>query len=637
MKVSLRGKLVLLLTIVALLPLLAAVAMIVFGGRSLRGEYIGQSIQSVAMSEASALRTTLLKDIEKLQLVFSADVIRAGLAEPCRARSPVAWEELDAVWKTLSPEDPRIVEVQNNAMARELQRIREGDPRVAEIILTDCFGQLAAATGRTEDYYQADEDWWQGVEHRGDPQIYIPNINYDASSHVWSLDLCIPVLQNGELIGVGKAVVDITRWLRTTTFTVAGSEASIVFLRKDGVVIYRRDMEPLSGTLAHWESPLADSGLPGWRISDDGHIQAYARVRLPKQIDELRAEIPEWTLMVTLARAEAMGGLAELSAIVLVVGLLIIAVVFLVGLYLVNHFVVVRVYRLHRATRRVAEGDLSHRIQPRRSKWRPIAIDEIDELAEDFNFMVDQIKRGYEDLAAADQLKLKFIRVAGHELRTPVSYILGMTRLLKDSKDPARLLHAIQSMGAKAKRLDEIIQAMFKLMPEQRYSEDLFYEDVAVAELLEDVYLDCHPFIEQRNQQLIIEGGEGVPTLVADEAKLHDVLENLVMNAIKFTPDGGAIKVRAAAQLGGFCTITVQDQGPGIPEADMPHIFEPFYSGGDVMKHSSGRVGYDKRGMGLGLAIVRHFVELHGGSVSASSGPTGTIFTVTIPLKPPRR
>ncbi|MCK4602319.1 MAG: sensor histidine kinase, partial [Phycisphaerae bacterium] len=90
-------------------------------------------------------------------------------------------------------------------------------------------------------------------------------------------------------------------------------------------------------------------------------------------------------------------------------------------------------------------------------------------------------------------------------------------------------------------------------------------------------------------------------------------------------------------QLGERVSIAVQDQGSGIAVGDLPHIFEPFFSGSDVMKHSSGQLGYQKRGMGLGLAVAKRFTELHGGTVSVSSGPSGSTFTVSIPSQPPPR
>ena len=116
---------------------------------------------------------------------------------------------------------------------------------------------------------------------------------------------------------------------------------------------------------------------------------------------------------------------------------------------------------------------------------------------------------------------------------------------------------------------------------------------------------------------------------------LYDVIENLVMNAIKFTPDGGVVEVAVGAELGGRVSIAVKDQGPGIPQIDLPHIFEPFFSGGEVLQHSTGRSGYEKRGMGLGLAIVRHFIQLHAGTVTVSAGKSGTVFAITIPIEPP--
>jgi signal transduction histidine kinase len=211
--------------------------------------------------------------------------------------------------------------------------------------------------------------------------------------------------------------------------------------------------------------------------------------------------------------------------------------------------------------------------------------------------------------------------------------MLGMSRLMKDSTDPGKLLYAVQSMGAKAKRLDEIIQAMFKLMPDQMAIGQLNYRDVVLAELLEEVYLDSFPFVEKRSQRLIVENDDPRITIKVDREKLRDIIENLVMNAIKFTPDQGIIHIRVSKQLGGFVLIAVQDQGPGIPDAEMKHIFKPFFSGGDVLKHSSGE-GFGKRGLGLGLAIVKYFTELHGGTVGVATGPTGSVFTVSLPEQP---
>jgi signal transduction histidine kinase len=212
-----------------------------------------------------------------------------------------------------------------------------------------------------------------------------------------------------------------------------------------------------------------------------------------------------------------------------------------------------------------------------------------------------------------------------------------MGRLLRDSKDPEKLYQALQTVGTKAKRLDEITQAMFKLMPESPSAEAMHLEDVDLAELLAEVRMDMRLFLEQRNQNLILRITRDVPPIRADRGKLRDVLTNLVTNAIKFTPDGGEVGVDVSCRSPQTVAIAVSDQGPGIPPEDLPHIFEPFFSGTDVLLHSTGEAGYLKRGIGLGLTVVKYFVELHGGTVHVSTGAWGTIFTVEMPISPQAR
>ncbi len=424
-------------------------------------------------------------------------------------------------------------------------------------------------------------------------------------------------------------------WLGGAKWWRGGRRPCVVFGRRKGPNIYTDNGEPRETKASEWHGPIATSNAPGWRVTKTGEIQGYAPIQLPRTILGHEVIIPRWSLVLCMPEAEALRPVTQLSMAVLAIGLAIIVIIFLAGLYLVDRIVIRRVYRIRQATRNIAAGDLTQRVEPRRGRRPIVSADEIDALAEDFNNMASQIQRSHEELTTANQLKINFIRIAGHELRTPVSYLLAMARLLKNSQDTPRLLRGIQSMAAKAKRLDEIIHAMFKLMPDQRYTQQLQYSEISVAELLEEAREDCLPFLEQRKQRLIIEGIEKVKSIRADRAKLRDVLENLVMNAIKFTPDAGVVKLRLGQQLGGYATFAVQDQGPGIPDSDIPHIFEPFYSGSDVMRHSSGQVEYEKRGMGLGLAIVRHFVELHGGSINVSTTEHGSTFTITIPIEPP--
>jgi len=648
MRVGIRIKLVVLLALVALLPLLAALITITVEGRRLRRESYGQAIRSLAAAQAIALQAALPKDIEKLYVGLQYEPeVAAYLTARTVPKGPQELKRLDDVWPGLPLDAKPLAMVLHNTIAKRLRRLESQDPLIAEILLTDRFGELVAATQRTEDYYQADEHWWQGAWDEGRGRVFVEDINYDRSAGVWSIDICIPIRRAREVVGIVKAVFNVSRWAlqqtRETGAHLSATPCSVMMVQQDGRIFFHDDItrrdkpapEPLARRMIEWHGEIAAAEKPGWRVTKTGILQGYVRVRMPDRIGPNATVMPSWSLVLYVPASEAFGAVRRLSFHLLVVGLGIIAAIFLAGAFLAERSIARRIRRLGQAARRVAKGDLSYRIRSRSAGRRLLGTDEIDELAKDFNRMVNQVQKSHETLRSANEIRTNFIRVAGHELRTPVSYIMAIAKLLRDNTDPERLANAVQTVGAKAKRLDEIIQAIFKLLPEHGGAAALRYEDVSVSGLLEEVYLNCFPFIETRGQRLITEPPEEPMVIRADRAKLRDVVENLVMNAIKFTPDGGVIKVGARPQLGGYVSITVQDQGPGITEDDLPHIFDPFYSTADVLKHSSGDTGYQKRGMGLGLAIVHHFVELHGGTVHVSTSPAGSTFAATIPCAPP--
>lgn len=630
---SVRSRLVILLAVVGFVPLLTALLFIAITGRAMRTESFSQTIRSVAAAEAMAMEMALAATIEKTQLAVHETTAIRALKAVTREFKPEELERLDARWPSLTPRDKPLADILTNRTSEILRLIQREDPGIRELLLTDRFGQLLAATGKTDDYYQGDEPWWTNTLNNGQPQVFIPQINLDRSSGVWNVSLCIPIVQDGEFLGVAKAVMDLGQWMGPSRRMVGDLSVGRMLTTHTGLIVHREGLPPMRVIAEDWSPELAQADRPGSRISGD-EIQAYAPIRLGEEIGFYNVKMPSWTLVLYAPKQQALGAVHKLTLYVLGVGLAVIATLFIAGMALADRIVISRVRKLYHAMRHIGQGDLAYRLA---GTWpKPLAgRDEIDELAGGFDQMAQQIQKTHAELTQANQLKMDFIRIASHELRTPVAYILGMAKLLKDGADADRLLQAVQSMGAKAKRLEEIIQAMFKLMPDQRFGEQMRYSQVSISELLEDLYLDVLPFIERRGQRLVFDVGEPGLTLQADRDKLLDLLENLVINAIKFTPDGGTLRLRAGQVLGGYVTFNVIDQGPGIPDSEMAHLFSPFYSGGDVMQHSTGESGFQKRGMGLGLAIVKHFVQMHGGSINVATGPTGSTFTVTLPLERP--
>ena len=139
-------------------------------------------------------------------------------------------------------------------------------------------------------------------------------------------------------------------------------------------------------------------------------------------------------------------------------------------------------------------------------------------------------------------------------------------------------------------------------------------------------------FVQQRRQFLAVDIAGDLGTLELEEEKIHDSLVQLLINAIKFTPDGGTIRF-SAWRLPSSVVMQVADHGTGIDVESLPYIFDPFFTRFDVFHHSSGTYEFDRRGLGLGLSVVKAFVELHGGQIRVESElGQGTTFTMELPL-----
>ncbi|GAC1470282.1 MAG: hypothetical protein NVSMB9_15240 [Isosphaeraceae bacterium] len=249
--------------------------------------------------------------------------------------------------------------------------------------------------------------------------------------------------------------------------------------------------------------------------------------------------------------------------------------------------------------------------------------------------LIDELKESNQRLREADRLKAAFIEVASHELNTPVAVVLGMTELWKmtqSEKATDAERSWVKRIHAAGKRLATTVERMLKLVRSGEPSSSLNLRATSLEALIRGVIFELALFLHTRNQQVELELDPRLGEALLDPEKIGDVLTNLVINAIKFTPDQGVIRISARAIGEDRVCIEVIDQGMGIDAASVPHLFEPFFTGFDTMHHSSGEFEYGKRGIGLGLCVVKRFVELHGGDVALRSKPgAGSIFVITIP------
>ncbi len=269
------------------------------------------------------------------------------------------------------------------------------------------------------------------------------------------------------------------------------------------------------------------------------------------------------------------------------------------------------VRELTEGTRALAAGDLGHQVPVRTA-------DEIGQLAHSFNQMSA-------DLARSNQLRKQMTADIAHDLRTPLSVILGYSEALQDEKLPGTP-EVYGAMYRQAQQLNRLIDDLRILSLADAGQLSLQRRAVLPGDLLDHTAIAYLPQAEERGVRLSV-AAEGVPAVWVDPDRLVQVLGNLVGNALRHTPDGGRIAL-AAGKTGGHVVLSVTDSGPGIPPDDLPHIFERFYRG------DKARV--DDGASGLGLAIARSLVEAHGGQIAAENVATGGArFTIVLPTSNP--
>jgi len=232
------------------------------------------------------------------------------------------------------------------------------------------------------------------------------------------------------------------------------------------------------------------------------------------------------------------------------------------------------------------------------------------------------------DLRRADQIRRDFVANVSHELRTPLTAIRGYVEaLLDDRSDSEDARKFLEIIARHSERMERLVSDLLRLARLDARQEALDLASCDLQQLFNTVIADVAQTAEAKDQQITTAVDSAGSRVTADPAKLHDVLRNLVENAVHYSPDHAAIRLEAMHQ-DGVVRISVSDSGPGIPPEDLSRVFERFYR----VDKSRARPG----GTGLGLAIVKHLVELHGGQAVAENRPEGGArFVITLPNQQP--
>lgn len=451
---------------------------------------------------------------------------------------------------------------------------------------------------------------------------------YEELSQKLNASIAMYVTEQNQLIENGKADLDSLRELANHAMVI-NPTAEIYLLDTNGDILGHNqpigavtmasvDLEPIQsliGGTARFplrgsdpRSEASEKVFSAAEVRSDSGLEGYLYVVLGGQrYETLAADISNSYVLRTSA----------------MVALAIVIFTALLG-FIVFRLLTKRLRRLSSEMERVT----SLRFSAEPELVRPESGDEIDTLARNFVDMSAQIRRQIEQLKENDHLRRELVSNISHDLRTPLSAMQGSleTLIVKgDTMSDADRARYLDMARKHTLRLGTLIGDLFELAKLDSASVTPSLEAFSLPELAQDIAQEFQVEAERRDIALNIEADPATAFTVGDIGLIQRVLENLVRNAVQFSPDNSEITI-SIAERDQAVSVAVADRGPGIAEKDLPRIFDRFYralDGEEARSDSSG----------LGLAIVKRILDLHGSRITVQSRlNTGTRFQFELPI-----
>ncbi|HEY9598805.1 MAG TPA: ATP-binding protein, partial [Cyanophyceae cyanobacterium] len=337
----------------------------------------------------------------------------------------------------------------------------------------------------------------------------------------------------------------------------------------------------------------------------------------------------DWLIVTVIPESDFMKQIDQNTRTTIVLCLIALAIATAMAIFTAS-LITRPIHQLNRASQAIATGQLKQRIKVK-------GIQEFKKLANSFNSMARQLQQSFDtleqqnqELKRFDQLKDEFLANTSHELRTPLNGIIGLAESLIDGATgelPLATQANLQLIASSGRRLASLVNDILDFSKLRHKTVELQLQSVDLRSVTQVVITLNQPLANQKNLQLLNSIPHDLSPAEADENRLQQILHNLVGNAIKFTPSGTVeISAQVLVPDDDQIAITISDTGIGIPEDKFERIFESFEQG----EGSSSR---EYGGTGLGLAVTKKLVELHGGKISVESKlGEGSKFTFTLPI-----
>jgi len=460
---------------------------------------------------------------------------------------------------------------------------------------------------------------------------YSVRMYYEELSQRLNASLAMYVVNAKQLISDGKANREALTELANRAMII-NPTAEIYLLDRDGriladafppedVQVDRIDMDPIRALLSE-SRPLPIKGVDP---RDPSTRKVFSVFPVPDPDDPGRNA---GYLYVVLGGehykvvAEQVAG-SDMQRMVAAAILLLVLAAFVAGVLLFS-FLTRRLRRLTAEVTEFTEDDFESD-QPVAASGSPK--DEIDQLRNACHIMAATIRRQVASLQENDRLRRELVTNISHDLRTPLATMQGYieTLIIKDETLDSRTRRLYLDVARKhASHLGRLIQDLFELAMLDASRVTPEFEEFSLTELIQDVVQEFELQARDRKVSLQVDQPHEPVTVFADISLIQRVLENLVGNALKHTPEDGRISISAQRSTTGV-GVCVADTGPGIADHDLPHIFDRFYKAGPENSN-------DNASTGLGLAIAKRILELHGSKIIVlSERKHGTVFRFDLP------
>lgn len=292
------------------------------------------------------------------------------------------------------------------------------------------------------------------------------------------------------------------------------------------------------------------------------------------------------------------------------------------------------------------EDFLHGRIEPLTTDERNVHLQRhAQNLVERLESKINELETANKRLRELDKMKSDFIVLVSHELRTPLTLISGYAHLLEEqlkqagSAVPATAVANIaDGLNMGVARMREVVNEIISVSRIASGTLDLALGPVRLQQLIEEIQGDYAEICERRRLVMQVGSLSKLPVIEGDGRRIKVALENVIGNAVKYTPDGGSIFIVGRC-VGDAVDIVIRDTGIGIPLEEQRRIFDQFYVLGSIQHHSTSKSAFQGGGLGLGLAIARGIVEAHNGRIWVESKrrdlqePPGSTFHILLPIK----